>query len=119
MQLQDQIEELVQDGPVPEQQEHDSDLLSTSAVSDEDKVLLQNCCQKLTAITMESCNFCHEEWFYLNVTNGKCKKCTRSNKWQASNNMYPGPDPDPAVLRAYLQFSKEYSKVHIKSSSLA
>lgn len=106
VQLQDQIEEPVQNGPVPEQQEHDGDPLSTSAVSDEDKVLLKNCRQKLTAITMESCNFCHEEWFDLNVTNGKCKKCTRSNKWQASNNMYPGPDPDPAILPPLTQMEE-------------
>ena len=80
VQLQDQIGEPVQDGPILEQQEDNGDPLLTSAVSEEDKVLLQNCHQKLMAITMESCNFCHEEWFDSNVTNGKCKKCTISNK---------------------------------------
>ena len=43
---------------------------------------------------MESCDFCHEEWFDLDVTDGKCKKCAKNNKWKPANNMYPGPDLD-------------------------
>ena len=43
------------------------------------------------AISMETCDLCHEEWFDLKVQGGICEKCRKSSKWQQSNNMYPGP----------------------------
>ena len=49
---------------------------------------------------------CHEEWFDLGVTNGRCKTCAKSTKLQASNNMYPGPDPDPATLPPLTQMEE-------------
>jgi len=42
-----------------------------SAISPEDKILLDNCREKLMGIAMESCSLCHEEWFDLGVDN-KC-----------------------------------------------
>ena len=63
----------------------------TSAVSAEDKALLDKCRERLMAISMESCDLCHEEWFDLKVEDGVCEKCRKSSKWQPSNNMYPGP----------------------------
>ena len=61
-----------------------------SAISPEDKILLNNCREKLMAIAMESCSLCHEEWFDLEVEDGACKNCRKSPKFQPSNNMYPG-----------------------------
>jgi hypothetical protein len=61
-----------------------------SAVSAEDKILLENCRNKLMDITMDSCDLCHEEWFDLGVENGVCMNCRKGSKFQASNNMYPG-----------------------------
>ncbi|KZP21694.1 hypothetical protein FIBSPDRAFT_700590, partial [Athelia psychrophila] len=66
----------------------------TSAISAEDKVLLENCRKKLEDIALETCNHCHEEWFDLKVKDGKCQKCRANNKFQPSNNMYPGVAPD-------------------------
>jgi len=63
----------------------------TSAISAEDKTLLNNCRERLMAISMETCDLCHEEWFDLKVQGGICEKCRKSSKWQPSNNMYPGP----------------------------
>ena len=86
VQLQYPIGEPIQNGPAPEQNEQNGDPFLASAVSEEAKIFLQNCHQKLMAVTMESCNFCYEEWLALNVTNGKCKIWAKSNKWQVSNN---------------------------------
>jgi hypothetical protein len=49
-------------------------------------------------IKMDFCTFCHEEWFDLNVLDGACSKChgSKSTKYRPSNNMYPGPRPQPA-----------------------
>ncbi|KZP11897.1 hypothetical protein FIBSPDRAFT_684348, partial [Athelia psychrophila] len=41
-----------------------------------------------------TCDHCHEEWFDLKVKDGKCQKCRANNKFQPSNNMYPGAAPD-------------------------
>jgi hypothetical protein len=72
--------------PPPQQQPFDP----LSAVSPEDKILLGNCRDKLMAISMESCNLCHEEWFDLDVINGVCRNCRKGSTFQPSNNMYPG-----------------------------
>ena len=64
---------------------------NTSAISAEDKTLLNNCRERLMAISMETCDLCHEEWFDLQVQGGICEKCQKSSKWQPSNNMYLGP----------------------------
>lgn len=61
-----------------------------SAISPEDRTLLENCHQKLSGISLELCQLCHEEWFDLDVKHGTCEKCRKSTKWQAGNNMYPG-----------------------------
>jgi len=61
-----------------------------SAISPEDKILLDNCREKLMGIAMESCSLCHEEWFDLGVEDGVCKNCRKNSKFQPSNNMYPG-----------------------------
>ena len=61
-----------------------------SAVSAEDKVLLENCQNKLMNITIDLCDLCHEEWFDLKVENGVCENCRKGSKFQPSNNMYPG-----------------------------
>jgi hypothetical protein len=61
-----------------------------SAVSSEDKILLENCQNKLMYIVMEICDLCHEEWFDLKVENGVCENCWKGSKFQPSNNMYPG-----------------------------
>jgi len=61
-----------------------------SAISPDDKILLNNCQEKLMNISMESCNLCHEEWFDLGVEDGVCQNCGKSLKFQPSNNMYPG-----------------------------
>jgi hypothetical protein len=53
-------------------------------------------------IKMEKCAGCHEEWFDLGVKDAMCQTCQRSTKYQASNNMYPGPNP-PAYLPALTQ----------------
>jgi len=79
--------------------------LSESAVSPEDKELLDKCRAKLMNIRMEKCNGCHEEWFDLGVKNGLCKVCQKGEKYQASNNMYPGPDP-PAHLPKLTQIEE-------------
>ena len=62
-----------------------------AAVSPEDKILLENCQNKLMSIVTESCNLCHEEWFDLDVKNGVCGNYRKSSKFQPSNNMYPKP----------------------------
>jgi hypothetical protein len=64
-----------------------------SAISPEDKILLDQCREKLMNISLESCGSCHESWFDLNTVNGVCDKCRKSGKWQHSNKMYPGPGP--------------------------
>jgi hypothetical protein len=61
-----------------------------SAISPEDKILLNNCQEKLMAIAMESYSLCYEEWFDLEVEDGACKNFRKSPKFQPSNNMYPG-----------------------------
>ena len=61
-----------------------------SAISPEDKILLENCRNKLMSVVMESCNLCHEEWFDLDVKNGACANCRKGSKFQPQNNMYPG-----------------------------
>ena len=61
-----------------------------SAVSAKDKVLLENCQNKLMNITMDLCDLCHEEWFDLKVENGVYENCGKGSKFQLSNNMYPG-----------------------------
>src|SRR6202047_4147949 len=77
--------------PLPEPQHNPPPPLDPlSAISPEDKILLNNCREKLMSIAMESCNLCHEEWFDLGVENGTCKNCRKNSKFQPSNNMYPG-----------------------------
>lgn len=49
------------------------DLLS--ATSPEDKILLENCRNKLMSVVMESCSLCHEKWFDLDVKNGVFAHC--------------------------------------------
>jgi ATP-dependent DNA helicase PIF1 len=66
------------------------DPLLESAVSANNKILLENCRNKLMDITMDSCDLCHEKWFNLGVENGVCVNCKKGSKFQASNNMYPG-----------------------------
>jgi hypothetical protein len=61
-----------------------------SAVSPEDKILLENCQNKFMEIAIESCDLCHEEWFELDVINGGCNNCRKGSTFQPSNNMYPG-----------------------------
>src|ERR1700683_1486106 len=78
----------IQNNPLPPINAPPLDPLS--AISPEDKILLNNCREKLMNITMESCNLCHEEWFDLEVKNSVCKNCRKSPKFQPSNNMYPG-----------------------------
>lgn len=75
---------------IPQAEPQPAPFNPTSAISAADKQLLANCRQKLMNITLESCNFCHEKWFDLDVENGKCKGCRKSTKYQASNKMYPG-----------------------------
>jgi len=58
-----------------------------SAISPEDKILLENCRNKLMSVMMESCNLCHEEWFDLDVENGACANCRKSSKFQPVNNL--------------------------------
>jgi hypothetical protein len=65
-------------------------LLIHSLLSAEDKVLLENCQNKLMNITMDLCDLCHEEWFDLKVENVVCENCRKGSKFQPSNNMYPG-----------------------------
>jgi ATP-dependent DNA helicase PIF1 len=79
--------------------------LMESAISPEDTVLLNNYRNKLLNIKMEKCNGCHEEWFDLGVKNGLCKVCQKSDKYQASNNMDPGPNP-PAHLPKLTQIEE-------------
>ena len=50
---------------------------NTSAISAEDKTLLNNCRERLMAISMETCDLCHEEWFDLQVQGGICEKCQK------------------------------------------
>jgi hypothetical protein len=64
-----------------------------SAISPEDKILLDNCWEKLMGIAMESCSLCHEEWFDLGVEDGVCKNCRKNSKFQPSNNMYRSLSP--------------------------
>ncbi|KZP17546.1 hypothetical protein FIBSPDRAFT_894130 [Athelia psychrophila] len=84
--------------PMPEPAaapEEGADPMSAPAISADDKILLENCRQKLMDISMETCNLCHEKWFDLNLNSaGKCTKCAKSTKFMDSNAMYPGPDPD-------------------------
>ena len=61
-----------------------------SAISPEDKILLENCRNNLMSVVLESCNLCHEECFDLDVKNGACANCRKSSKFQTVNNMYPG-----------------------------
>ncbi|KAJ3871522.1 hypothetical protein F5051DRAFT_197062 [Lentinula edodes] len=71
------------------------DPLNASAVSHEDKVLLNTVRRKVDNICMELCTHCHEKWFDLNVDqNGKCSKCQLNAKYKPSNNMYPGVPPE-------------------------
>jgi hypothetical protein len=80
----------MQQNPLPPMNAPPLDPLS--AISPDDKILLNNCRERLMNITMESCNLCHEEWFDLGVEDGICKNCRKSSKFQPSNNMYPGND---------------------------
>jgi hypothetical protein len=72
--------------------------LANSAVTEEEKKMLDEVRKKLMEIKLEVCLLCHEEWFDLKMVNGVCYKCKHtaknSTKYQPSNNMYPGPSPD-------------------------
>ncbi|KAJ7230303.1 hypothetical protein GGX14DRAFT_344298, partial [Mycena pura] len=48
-------------------------------------------------IKLESCNYCNERWFDLDVKEGRCHKCaarSKPTKFQATNEMDPGEMPD-------------------------
>ncbi len=93
--------------PPPEQPPLDVPVnpLMELAVSPEDKARLDICREKLMDIKLEKCTGCHEEWFDLGVMDGSCKICQKSDKYQVSNNMYPGPDP-PAHLPQLTQIEE-------------
>src|SRR6266487_1807910 len=93
--------------PPPEQPPLDVPVnpLMELAVSPEDKAQLDICREKLMDIKLEKCTGCHEEWFDLGVMDGSCKICQKSDKYQVSNNMYPGPDP-PAHLPQLTQIEE-------------
>ncbi|KAJ7934777.1 hypothetical protein B0H13DRAFT_1507528, partial [Mycena leptocephala] len=82
-------------GPAPVQ---DPQTMDASAVSPEDKILMDNVREKLMQIKTETCDLCDETWFDLDVENGKCKKCRMSGdkgrKFLDINNMNPGLVPN-------------------------
>lgn len=81
-----------------------------SAIPPDDKILLENCRTRLMNIAVESCNFCHEEWFDIGVVNGKCKHCSTSTKFQPSNNMYPG-DAYITCARTYTTMANTWRSI--------
>ncbi|KAJ6631834.1 hypothetical protein B0H10DRAFT_2250268 [Mycena sp. CBHHK59/15] len=71
--------------------------LAEPAVSAEDKLLMSKVRDEWMKVTMGSCTGCHEQWFDLDVQQGKCKKCRhkkKETKYQDSNGMDPGPSPE-------------------------
>ncbi|KAJ7251959.1 hypothetical protein C8J57DRAFT_1137940, partial [Mycena rebaudengoi] len=72
--------------------------MAQPAVSAADKFLMDRVRQEWMKIEMQSCNACNERWFDLDVKDGKCDKCRKKSKFQASNQMDPGPVPDLPAL---------------------
>ncbi|KAJ7226743.1 hypothetical protein GGX14DRAFT_510310, partial [Mycena pura] len=70
--------------------------LDSSAVTPDERALLEHVRNKLMEIRLEACNSCHEKWFDLGVQNDKCRKCSNAKtttKFCAANGMDPGAIP--------------------------
>jgi hypothetical protein len=73
----------------------DVDLPDDSAVSARERALLKILDEKLADIKFETCDYCLEEGFSMQVNNGMCASCKRDNgdpvrKWSAENGIHPG-----------------------------
>jgi hypothetical protein len=71
------------------------DLPSDSALSDREATLMARLNEELAAIKYESCDYCLEDAFGLNVVDGMCASCRRDpgdpvRKWSAENGVHPG-----------------------------
>ncbi|KIY43007.1 hypothetical protein FISHEDRAFT_22058, partial [Fistulina hepatica ATCC 64428] len=71
--------------------------LDSQAVTDDDRVLMQEVRDKIMSIQREHCTACKEFWFDLNIQNGLCSKCRSRKdptKFHPSNQMFPGITPN-------------------------
>jgi len=73
----------------------DVDLPDDSALSAREQALLKKLNEKLAEIKFETCDYCLEEGFSMQVNRGMCAACKRDNgdpvrKWSAGNGVHPG-----------------------------
>ena len=73
----------------------DVDLPDDSAASAREKALLKKLDEKLADIKFETCDYCLEEYFNMQINNGMCAACKQDNgdpvrKWSAENGVHPG-----------------------------
>jgi hypothetical protein len=86
------------------------DLPSDSALSDKEATLMATLNEKLAAIKYESCDYCLEDAFGLNVVDGMCASCRQDTggpvrKWSAENGVHPGIYPFPSNKRLLAELS--------------
>ncbi|KAJ7234336.1 hypothetical protein C8J57DRAFT_1089900, partial [Mycena rebaudengoi] len=99
-QLEQQVNQGIQGGPAPPP-EPDPNApilapLAESAVSAADRALMSKVRDEWMKVEVETCSSCHEQWFDLEVQDGKCAKCRSKKyptKYQESNKMFPGLAP--------------------------
>lgn len=85
----------------------DIDLPDDSAVSAREKALLKKLDKKFLEIKFETCDYCLEEGFDMQVDNGMCAACKRDKedpvrKWSAENGVHPGIYPSFAFYHNFL-----------------
>ena len=73
----------------------DVNLPDDSALSAREQALLKKLNEKLADIKFETCDYCLEEGFNMQVDLGMCATCKRDNgdpvrKWSAENGVHPG-----------------------------